>query len=282
MTINNRSTHKYFLWFSVFLIILFTFLEPKATLDTTFFERIVFWTFQISILVPSLIFFHMLLQRSILFDQISDWYKVFLSGLMGCIFFLPFALGIDYVLGLDDWSNIKKLGQAKDIVIEEIVGMFPPVIITWIAMNAPRILNLNFSKITLIEPDKVIIKKENNSDKKSFNSLNKNDFFDKFSYLIGTEIIYMMSELHYVRVVTLKGEILVLYNLKDAIEKLPKDYSGIQTHRSYWVSKRYIQAVKELKGKMILILSNGKTIPVSRRKADEVKEFLPKNEARSA
>ena len=41
-----------------------------------------------------------------------------------------------------------------------------------------------------------------------------------------------------------------IHSAKDAIEKLPKDYSGIQTHRSYWVSKRYIQAAKQLKGKI--------------------------------
>jgi DNA-binding LytR/AlgR family response regulator len=64
-----------------------------------------------------------------------------------------------------------------------------------------------------------------------------------------------------------------LYNLKDAIEELPPD-SGVQIHRSHWVSKKHVKQVLKKKGNAECILSCGKSLPVSRRKYAEVKELL--------
>jgi len=115
------------------------------------------------------------------------------------------------------------------------------------------------------------------NDVKQFNSVSKNEFLAKFSSEIGTDIIYLMSELHYIRVVTLKGEMLILHNLKDAISELPLDLIGIQTHRSFWVNKKYINSIEEKKLQKFLMLSNGRSIPVSRRRLSSVKKFLKKN-----
>ena len=278
MLINNNSTQKYFFWVSVFLIVLFTFLEPAATLGAGFALRLPIWTIQIGILVPSLIFIHIQLQRIQAFDNLNDWHKILLSGLIGCFFFLPFALGIDYVTGLDDWSKVKNLSGSQEIVLNEIGGMFPPAILTWLAINAPRILNLNFSRISLIERVQSLpyeITPDNED--KQFNSLGKNEFLLKFSGEIGNDIIYLMSEWHYIRVVTSKGEMLILHNLKDAISELPLDCIGIQTHRSFWVSLKYIDSISEKKSQSLVVLTNGKSIPVSRRRLRLVKDFLKKN-----
>jgi hypothetical protein len=276
MLVNDISTQKYFFWFSIFLIVLFTFLEPASTSEVTFWQRLFIWTLQISILVPSLIVFHILLQLIPVFDRLNDWFKILLSGLMGCLFFMPFSLSIDYVMGLDDWSQVQNLAQAKDIIFEEIGGVFPPALLTWAAMNAPRILQLNFSNTELnakVEKSSLEVTSENI---KNEPSQHENEFVAKFSNSIGLDIIYMMSELHYVRVVTAIGETLVLHNLKDAIAELPSTYQGVQTHRSFWVATKFIESIKEKNGQNILILSTGKTIPVSRRKLPEVKEFLVK------
>jgi hypothetical protein len=281
MIINDISTKKYFFWFSVILIFLFTFLEPAGTSEASFFERLLIWTLQISILVPCLIAFHIALQQSTIFDRLNDWLKIIFSGVLGCVFFLPFALGIDYVMGLDDWSQIQTWTQAKDIFFEEIGGIFALVLVTWAGMNAPRILQLNFLNIPLSQPIETIPPDVTIGEAKDATPPSESEFISKFSKLIGVDIIYMMSELHYVRVVTSKGETLVLHNLKDAIAELPSEYSGIQTHRSYWAASSHIISLKEKNGQTSLILSRDKIIPVSRRKLGEVKAFLTKQPERS-
>ncbi len=277
MIINNRSTQKYFFWVSVFLILLFTFLNPAGTLGVEFGLRLLIWTVQISILVPTFIIIHIKLQKIQIFDHLNDWYKILLSGLIGCFFFLPFGLAIDYVTGLDDWSKFRNLSESYTIVINEIGSLFPTAILTWVAINAPRILNFNFSKISAVEQVKLMPSEQTPNYEKQFDSVSKNEFLAKFSYKIGTDIIYLMSELHYIRVVTLKGEMLILYNLKDAISELPVDLIGIQIHRSFWVNLKYIEKIIKKKLQNILILSNGKSVPVSRRRLSLVKNFLRKN-----
>jgi DNA-binding LytR/AlgR family response regulator len=276
MIINDISTKKYFFWFSFVLILLFTFLEPAGTSEASFFERLFIWTLQISILVPSLIAFHIALQQSTIFERLNDWLKILLSGLLGCIFFLPFSLGLDYVMELDDWSQIQTLTQAQNIIFEEMGGVFAPVLLTWAGMNAPRILQLDFSNVPLSQPVEAIPPNVTADEANDATPPSESEFIAKFSKLIGTDIIYMMSELHYVRVVTSKGETLVLHNLKDAIAELSSAYNGIQTHRSYWAALKHIDSMKEKKGQSSLALSIGKTIPVSRRKLSEVKAFLAK------
>lgn len=277
MIINNKSTQKYFFWVSVFLILLFTFLNPAGTLGVEFGLRLLIWTVQIGILVPAFIIIHIKLQKIKILDHLNDWYKILLSGLIGCFFFLPFGLAIDYVTGLDDWSKFRNLSESYTIVINEIGSLFPTAILTWVAINAPRILNFNFSKISPVEQVKLIPSEQTPNYKKQFDSISKNEFLAKFSDKIGTDIIYLMSELHYIRVVTLKGEMLILHNLKDAISELPVDLIGIQTHRSFWVNLKYIEKIIKKKLQSVLILSNGKSVPVSRRRISLVKNFLRKN-----
>jgi hypothetical protein len=277
MIINNRSTQKYFFWVSVFLILLFTLLNPAGTLGVDFGLRLLIWTVQIGILVPTFIIIHIKLQKIQIFDHLNDWYKILLSGLIGCFFYLPFGLAIDYVTGLDDWSKFRNLSESYTIVINEIGSLFPTAILTWVAINAPRILNFNFSKISPVEQVKLIPSEQTSNYEKQFDFESKNEFLAKFSDKIGTDIIYLMSELHYIRVVTLKGEMLILHNLKDAISELPVDLIGIQTHRSFWVNLKYIEKIIKKKLQSVLILSNGKSVPVSRRRISSVKNFLRKN-----
>jgi hypothetical protein len=220
--------------------------------------------------------FHIALQQSTIFDRLNDWLKIIFSGVMGSVFFLPFALGIDYVIGLDDWSQIQTWTQAQDIILEEMGGIFAPVLLTWAGMNAPRILQLNFSNAKLSQPVETMSSDITTGEANDAVSAYESEFISKFSKLIGTDIIYMMSELHYVRVVTSKGERLVLHNLKDAIAELPSEYSGIQTHRSYWAASKHIKSIQDKNGQTSLVLSMGKIIPVSRRKLAEVKAFLAK------
>jgi len=64
-----------------------------------------------------------------------------------------------------------------------------------------------------------------------------------------------------------------LYNLKDAVDELPSE-AGVQIHRSHWVAKGQVREVKKTNGNFECILSNGKRLPISRRKYSEVKELL--------
>lgn len=82
-------------------------------------------------------------------------------------------------------------------------------------------------------------------------------------YHLGTDVLSLSSEDHYVRVVTERGNALIRYRFSDALSEV-KGLPGIQVHRSHWVSIRAIDRVVASGKAYRLILSNGTELPVSR------------------
>lgn len=80
---------------------------------------------------------------------------------------------------------------------------------------------------------------------------------------IGTNVISIHAEDHYVRVVTSYGEALVRYRFSDALQELAM-LDGAQIHRSHWVRVGAIHGVRNEDGRKQLALSDGRLLPVSR------------------
>jgi len=268
MELRSSPVFKYYFWVGLVLILVLTLLKPAGTDDSGLVERLLIWTLQIALLLPLLIWLHMLLQSFDVFNHLNSWLKLTLSGILGGVLFVPFGLVIDYFFNLDDWSGIANLKQAMPLVLEEIGNSLLPVTLIWIAINAPRLLELNFKEINsggspAAAPDDT---KAARGASNAFLALVPNE--------IGNDIVYLKSELHYVRVVTTVGERLVLYNLKDAIADLKPDVRGIQTHRSYWVAGQHIQSITADRGRNFILATGSRRIPVSRRKLSDIRQYM--------
>ena len=90
---------------------------------------------------------------------------------------------------------------------------------------------------------------------------------------IGENIISMHAEDHYLRVVTDKGEALILMRLRDAIAAMNVD-AGMQTHRSHWVATTSNPALIKQNGKSALKLDDGRIVPISRHYLRAVRTML--------
>lgn len=80
---------------------------------------------------------------------------------------------------------------------------------------------------------------------------------------LGTDVISLQAQDHYVDVKTSLGNELVLIRLSDAIKELGED-NGIQVHRSWWVTKKHMVKEKRIDNKPHLVLSDQTVVPVSR------------------
>ena len=268
MDLRSVPVLKYYVWVGLALILIFTFLKPAGTDDSRLVERFLIWTLQIALLLPLLIGLHVLLQSVKVFNHLNRWLKLALSGILGATLFVPFGLGIDYFFYLDDWSGIDNLKQAMPVILEELSNTLLPVTLTWIAINVPRILELNFKELNSGGSTAAA------ADNAKAASGASNAFLALIPKEIGNDIICLKSELHYVRVVTTVGERLVLYNLKDAIADLKPDVEGIQTHRSYWVSGHHIQSMIADRGRNFILATGSRHIPVSRRKLSHIRQYV--------
>jgi len=79
----------------------------------------------------------------------------------------------------------------------------------------------------------------------------------------GGRLLALSAEDHYLRVHSDQGNVLILRRLADAIAELPAD-AGRQVHRSHWVAQTAVQRVEREGARLVLVLTNGLRIPVSR------------------
>ena len=80
------------------------------------------------------------------------------------------------------------------------------------------------------------------------------------------ELLALQAEDHYLRVHTSVGSTLLLMRLTDALAEL-EGVEGARTHRSWWVARSAVQAVRPQFGRAVLELPGGLEARVSRRYA---------------
>ncbi len=88
--------------------------------------------------------------------------------------------------------------------------------------------------------------------------------------LARARLVAVEAEDHYLRIRTDAGSALILMRLGDALEAL-SGADGFRTHRSWWVARTAVEAVRWQGGRGALTLSDGSSAPVSRTYAAALK-----------
>jgi LytTr DNA-binding domain-containing protein len=88
-------------------------------------------------------------------------------------------------------------------------------------------------------------------------------FLRRIPAKLGTDILYIEVEDHYLRVHTARGSDLILCRLSDAAGELGQTI-GRQVHRSYWVARHAVAKAERDGHRTFLVLTSGARIPVSR------------------
>ncbi len=265
---SSVSVEGYFLFSSLALIIIFAWMEPSGAAGIGFSRGLIFWSIQISILIPLLIATqHFISHHVALRTPYAPWIQTALSGVVAALVFVPLAYLLDLLFAIpDDASSIGILPG----LLDEAAGVLVPVTVTWVALNAPWIFQLDFSQGPFEGASE---KSPGDNQAPAVVNLSTSRFFQELRSRASGDLISISSELHYLRVTTSDAEVMFLYNMKDAVAEIPAN-SGVQIHRSHWVSRDHIKELTRIAGKSECILSNGKSLPISRRKYSEVREIL--------
>ena len=237
--------------------------------------NLVIW--QVQVLVPTalLIAVHSRLLSNASFEALGHWKQLIVSGVIGGVLFSPIGLAIDLF-----WIGEPIPGNLLYEFLDECIGITPPVTFVWLAMNAPWVLGYRLQKQAtspgisnqdrgatandLVAPARSIGQGQGDSPAQRF--------YEQLPAELGRNIIMMEAELHYLRVVTTSGQALLLFNLRDASEAFPS-FDGFLCHRSFWVARPHITAMKKSGRGAELTLSNGSKVPVSKRKLASFKAW---------
>lgn len=96
-------------------------------------------------------------------------------------------------------------------------------------------------------------------------------FFERLPPHLGSDLLALEMEDHYVRAHTALGSELILMRMRDAVAEL-QGIEGAQVHRSWWVARDAVEDVKRDGRNLRLVLPGGIEAPVSRTRAAELKE----------
>lgn len=93
---------------------------------------------------------------------------------------------------------------------------------------------------------------------------------------IGRDIIALSAQEHYTQVHTSAGSSLVLMRFADAMTAAEAVTAGSRVHRSHWVARSAVCGIEGEGEKMVVCLSNGMMVPVSRSYRLQTRDLLMK------
>ena len=84
-------------------------------------------------------------------------------------------------------------------------------------------------------------------------------------------ILRLSAEDHYTRVVTSRGQELLLLRFSDAVKEVG-DTSGLQIHRSHWIADRHVAQLRKTDGGLSVLANDGTLLPISRASQKSARE----------
>lgn len=255
--IGGVTPTRYFFSIAVVLGLLFAFTSGDD--GQALWLVVLQWQLQSVVPMALLIGAHILLLRSASFTRLNGWFALGLSGTLGATLFAPVALGIEILLE----PGPRMTNLAAELV-NEWISVAPPVVISWIALNAPWILGYRLEQAGSNPEDHPA---------QQPSATPAPEFMSQLPEEKRGELLLLKSELHYLQVVTTAGSSLILYNLGDAVAQLDES-RGMLVHRSYWVAYDAIEALNRRGRQGELQISGGHSAPVSRSQLPRLRQRL--------
>ncbi len=232
------------------LSLVLTWLGPRSSEGLGTLNSLFFWFAHVSIGLALLAGAQLMLGRLKRFTTLPPLLQVGLGGLAGALAFTPAAFGLDVLFqppgAIDDTSQ----NLLQEILIE--IGQFlVPISGLWVLLNAPTLVQIRQNQG---REEATVEAKSDPAD----------EFWQRVPKSLGRNLIALSAELHYLRVYTSAGDTLILFAFGRAVEILDSTQT-CQIHRSHWVSLKHVEDLVTGNGAMTCVLSNGLSLPVSRR-----------------
>ena len=258
------------------LTLLFTFMEPESSAALGFFERLTFWSLQITTALLGLMFASYLVSR-IAHSRLPVFVSLLISGGVGAVLVAPVFASIDYWFpGLKDnpdgWLDMLEQQGPFYHVISEFLEIAPGLITIWFLINIPLLLNVTYKLPTDTDDPPPPEQPQTRAKQFDMREKLKKDFYERLPEALSKDIVSISSELHYVNVKMTDGKALILGALNQIAEVLEDD--GVLIHRSHWVHKKHVVAVHVSGSQAWCEMTNGERLPISRSKRKLVKSYF--------
>lgn len=263
------------------LVALFTVVKPEASSGLGLLARAVFWSLHVGLGLGALWIAGRWLASGKRLPG-GRLASILITGFAAVMLAAPGYLALDsvyapYILDADPDEPVSSLFVK---VVIEIAELAPWFLVSWLLINLPVLMPS--PQPVVLRDDSVATLTENLSKHKSDNSTDSaevTDLSDKpatsqflisLPGVVGTDVVTVASDLHYLNVWTSAGRTTVLGNLRDVALEL--DDRGMLVHRSHWVAHSHVRRIVGTGSNAACILSNELRVPISRRRWKAVRE----------
>ena len=252
-------------------------LEPDVGLSAPWPYMALFWALQIGIGLTVLQVTLYLLSQADKTAHWPLWILILGSGVLGSGLLAPLywligeglmvqTLGFD-ATDIDDLDAQMTFGLSA--VIHEFGDIVGPVTAAWILVSWPRLQGL---LPPLVKRHVLVDGESINNTSVEGDPIHLPAWRDAIPYELGNDLIAVKSELQYLRVFTTQGSALVLGALREVEDG--EGAAGMRVHRSWWVHINHVRRIREHDGYVICELSDGRQVPVSRRRKSDVISYF--------
>jgi hypothetical protein len=261
---------------------IFGLMQPAGSTGLGRGGAILFWLLHAVAAIPCVVGAVWLLARLRL--HLSPWVFVIVSGLIAAVGLSLAALGLEVLFAVqeNDPGDAVIAGSwgFAGLWLDEFGGLAPPFLLAWVLVNLPRLTRLGVSSAArpameaappadVVEPGAPEAPAEDAAgpEKEEREEL-AGGLLEQLPEALGTDVVLLSSDLHYLHVHTPRGRTMLLYNLSDAEAELGE--RGIRVHRSHWVADRHVLGLRRKGSHLVCQLAGGLEAPVSRRRQAEV------------
>jgi len=132
----------YFYTVTTVLAVVFSMISPETGLP--YWQELVLWLAQTLIPLSMILGIHLLLCRFCRFNRLKTVLKLSLSAILAIVLYSPIAYFIDILFNIQAMPT--DTARVPLEIIDELGGVGPPLLISWLALNLPLLLGYRFEK----------------------------------------------------------------------------------------------------------------------------------------
>ena len=213
----------------VFLVAIFVIMEPEASLGLGFVDRTIFWVINIGLALGALYAASWLLLPRLL-HRLPTWLALLFAGIAGAALMAPVGYLVELVqpdsweiVDDGDWLDVFERGGVWHGIVAEFFEASPQILVVWMAINLPFFT----SKPTFDGPagpddggDRAAAIDVEKEEAGQYAEDVRNEFLGQIPESLGTNVLAISSDLHYLHIYTNLGRCMILGSLQRAADAM--------------------------------------------------------------
>ncbi len=259
------------------LVITFVVVEPEASQGLGVAARTVFWVIHVALGLAALYAARWLVLPHMV-NSLPAWLVLLIAGIGGALLVAPVSYLVEQALppwlsaleDEDEWLEVFASRGWWQAIAAEFLQLLPATLGFWMIINLPFFAHRR-SFGGGRDPDGAASTEPVDLDKTEagrYAESARAEFISRLPESLGTNVIAISADLHYLHVYTDLGRCMILGSLQQAADAMGN--TGLRVHRAHWVARRAIVKIIKNRDQWYCLLANDLKIPISRRNKSTV------------